>query len=101
MWSWTLTFRILINRKALESIRTLSEKSRRVVMEKLKILQEDPFPGSGSDKECLHVHGREDTYRLHISRTFTAFYRIHEQEKEVHVLAVLSIGQAHKWYGWF
>jgi mRNA-degrading endonuclease RelE of RelBE toxin-antitoxin system len=47
------------------------------------------------------VHGREDTYRLHISRTFTAFYRIHEPEKEVHVLAVMSIEQAHKRYGRF
>ncbi len=96
-----MTFRILINRKALESIQSLSEKSRRIVMEKLKTLQEDPYPGSGSDRECLHVHGREDTYRLHISRTFTAFYRIHEQEREVHVLAVMSIEQAHKRYGWF
>ena len=34
-------------------------------MEKLKTLQEDPFPGSGSDKERLYVQGREDTYRLH------------------------------------
>jgi len=68
-------------------------------MEKLKTLQDDPYPGS--DRERLHVHGREDTYLLHISRTFTAFYRIHEQELEVHVLAVMSIGQAHKRYGWF
>ncbi|WP_406600557.1 hypothetical protein [Methanoculleus submarinus] len=68
-------------------------------MDKLKTLQDDPYPGSG--KERLHVHGREDTYRLHISRTFTAFYRIHEQELEVHVLAVMSIEQAHKRYGWF
>ena len=93
-----MTFRILINRKALESIRSLSEKGRRIVMEQLKTLQEDPYPGSGSDKERLH--GREDTYRLHTSRTFTAFYRIHEPEKEVHVLAVMTIGQAHKRYGW-
>jgi len=68
-------------------------------MENLKTLQEDPYPGSG--KERLHVHGREETYRLHISRTFTAFYRIYEPEKEVHVLAVMSIEQAHKRYGWF
>lgn len=70
-------------------------------MEKLKTLQEDPFPGSGSDKERLYVQGREDTYRLHISHTFTAFYRIYEAEKEVHVLAVMPIEQAHRWYGRF
>ena len=94
-----MTFRILINRKALESIRSLSEKGRRIVLEQLKTLQEDPYPDNGSDKERLH--GREDTYRLHTSRTFTAFYRIHEPEKEVHVLAVMTIGQARKRYGWF
>ncbi|MDV2481928.1 hypothetical protein F8E02_07870 [Methanoculleus sp. Wushi-C6] len=96
-----MTFRILMNRKALENIRSLSEKGWRIVMENLKTLQEGPYPGSGSDRECLHVHGREDTHRLHISRTFTAFYRIHEQELEVHVLAVMSIEQAHKRYGRF
>ncbi|KUG20899.1 hypothetical protein ASZ90_009344 [hydrocarbon metagenome] len=86
---------------ALESIKRLRSKSRRIVMERLKTLQEDPYPGSGSDKERLHVHDREDIYRLHISRTFTAFYRIHEQEKEVHLLAVMSIEHAHKRYGRF
>jgi mRNA interferase RelE/StbE len=70
-------------------------------MEKLKTLQEDPFPGSGSDKERLYVQGRKDTYRLHIGHTFTTFYHIHEAEKEVHILAVVPIEQAHKWYGRF
>lgn len=70
-------------------------------MEKLKTLQEDPFPGSGSDKERLYVQGREDTYRLHTRQTLTAFYRIHAAENEVHVLAVMPIEQAHRWYGRF
>ena len=103
-----MTFRTLIDKKTLASIHTLSEKSQQIVMEKLKTLQEDPYPGAGgsgtrsnSDKERLYVHGREDTCRLHISRTFTAFYRIHEPEKEVYILAVMSIDQAHKRYGWF
>ncbi|KAF5041698.1 hypothetical protein DSECCO2_520350 [anaerobic digester metagenome] len=96
-----MPFRILINRKALESIQSIHPKSRRVIMDKLGALQEDPFPGSGGDKERLYVQGREDTYRLHISRTFTAFYRIYESEKEVHVLAVMPIERAHKRYGRF
>lgn len=70
-------------------------------MEKLKSLQDDPFPGSGSDKEQLYIHGREDTYRLHIGHTYTAFYRIREPEQEVRILAVMSLGQAHKRYGRF
>ncbi len=90
-----------MNRKVLEGIQNFRPKSRRVVMEKLKTLQEDPFPGSGSDKERLYVQGREDTYRLHIRRTFTAFYRIYAVEKEVHVPAVMPIEQAHRRYGRF
>lgn len=70
-------------------------------MDKLATLVEEPYPGTGSDKERLSVQGRDDTYRLHISHTFTAFYRIHEPEKEVLILAVMSIEQAHKKYGWF
>ena len=46
------------------------------------------------------THLRRVLYKKHTSRTFTAFYRIHEPEKEVHVLAVMTIGQARKRYGW-
>ncbi len=69
-------------------------------MEKLKILQEDPFPGRGGEKERLYTQDRDDTYRLHISHKYTAFYRIYVKEKEVHVLDIMSIEQAHKRYGW-
>lgn len=47
------------------------------------------------------MQGRDDTYRLHISRTSTAFYRIRESEQEVLVLTVISIEQAHTKYGNF
>ncbi|WP_342678806.1 MULTISPECIES: type II toxin-antitoxin system RelE family toxin [unclassified Methanofollis] len=100
-WSWTLAYKILIDRKVGESLRRLSPKSQRIIMDKLSTLVEDPYPGNGSDKERLCVQGRDDTYRLHISHTYTAFYRIHEPEKEVRILAVMSIEQAHKKYGWF
>jgi mRNA interferase RelE/StbE len=96
-----LTFRILIDRKTLETIRSFRPKSQRIIMDKLKSLREDPFPGSGGDRERLHVKGREDIFRLHIGHSFTAFYRIHEPKKEVHILAVMSTEQAHKRYGRF
>jgi len=38
-------------------------------------------------------------YRLHIGRTHTAFYVILEDEKEVRVVDLLDIDQAHKRYG--
>lgn len=39
------------------------------------------YPGHPGDKEKLS----ENTYRLHISRTYTAFYRINEEKKVVRV----------------
>jgi mRNA interferase RelE/StbE len=96
-----LAYKVLIDRKVGESLRRLNPKSQRIIMDKLAVLVEDPYPGTGSDKERLHMQGREDTYRLHIGHTYTAFYRIHETEKEVLILAVMSIEQAHKKYGFF
>jgi hypothetical protein len=38
-------------------------------------------------------------YRLHIGRTHTAFYDILDAEKEVRVVEILDIDDAHKRYG--
>lgn len=58
-----------------------------------------PYPGRGmGDKERLIVEG-ELIYRLHIGRTYTAFYIIDEESKSVKVLEILSIETAHKKYG--
>jgi hypothetical protein len=36
---------------------------------------------------------------MHISRTYTAFYTVVEDESEVRVLEILSIDEAHDRYG--
>jgi mRNA-degrading endonuclease RelE of RelBE toxin-antitoxin system len=92
-------YRVLIDRKALGYVNTLPEKSQRIVKENLKKLGETPYPGTGKgDKEKL-THRGETLYRLHIGRTFTAFYRTYEKEKEVKILKVMTIEQAHREYG--
>jgi hypothetical protein len=53
------------------------------------------WPG---DKERLVVAG-EDVYRLHIGRRYTAFYVIDDEQKLVRVIELVSIGEAHKKYG--
>jgi mRNA-degrading endonuclease RelE of RelBE toxin-antitoxin system len=94
-----LTYRVLIEEKALEFLSLLPEKSRRIVRERCLTLADDPFPGKGGDREVLHFPGFRKLSRLHIGRSYTALYRIFEDEKIVRILAIMTIEQAHKMYG--
>jgi mRNA interferase RelE/StbE len=95
MASW----RVLIDEDALKFLENLPEKSLRIAKEKLRILEEDPFPGKHGDKELIQRKGHKDTYRLHISRSYTAFYRVYKDERIVKVLHITTIEQAYKLYG--
>jgi mRNA-degrading endonuclease RelE of RelBE toxin-antitoxin system len=77
----------------------LDEKSERICRENLGYLAENPYPGQGrGDKERLPIDG-EQRYRIHVGRTWTAFYSIVEDEGEVRVAEILPIDEAHKRYG--
>jgi mRNA-degrading endonuclease RelE of RelBE toxin-antitoxin system len=97
-----VTFRILIDEvEALPFVSSLPEKSRRIVLEKLFSLEDDPFPGKGGDKELIKApKGRSDekVYRLHIGHSYTAFYRVDVPDKAVYITEVMTIEQAHKKY---
>ena len=94
-----MSYAVFIDKDALDFVDALPDKSGRIVKENLKKLGENPYPGRGKgDKEKL-AHRGESLYRLHIGRTFTAFYRIYEDEKVVRVLKVMTIESAHKKYG--
>ena len=91
---------LLIEQDALEFINGLETKSERICKDNLKKLAEDPCPGSGKgDKERLVVDG-EEIHRLHIGRTYTAFYDIDNNANTVHIFEVLPIDEAHKRYGY-
>ncbi|MEE8179894.1 MAG: type II toxin-antitoxin system RelE/ParE family toxin [bacterium] len=94
-----MIYKVLIDREALRYVNSLPDKSQRIVKENLRKLGENPYPGFGKgDKEKL-THRGETLYRMHIGRTFTAFYRIYDKEKEVKILKVITIEKAHKEYG--
>ncbi len=95
-----VAYQLVIRKKALEFVNALPSKSQRIVIEKCKTLAYDPFSGQG-DKEIIHRKGHDDIYRLHISRSYTAFYKIYTNEKMVKILDITTIEQAHKIYGRF
>lgn len=91
---------VLLGDDAREFLDVADEKTERISKEKLAYLAESPYPGRGrGDKEKLPIDGRRDRYRMHISRTYTAIYTVLEDEKEVRVLEIVSIDEAHKRYG--
>ena len=95
-----VAFRIIISKRALEFIEALPPKNQRIVIEKCKTLAEDPFPGQGG-REQIKRKGHKDIYRLHIFRSYTAFYKIHAEESVVKILEIMTMEQAHKIYGRF
>jgi mRNA interferase RelE/StbE len=91
----------MIDEEAGEFLDNLSGKSNKIVKRKLLILEDNPFPKKGGDKELLISPKYKELYRLHISRSYTAFYRIIPDEKTVIILWLGTIDQAHKLYGRF
>lgn len=87
---------MVIDRKAKKLLDALPEKSRRIIKEKCTIFIDNPFPGSGGDKEQHHLEYK--LYRLHVGRSYTIFYQICEKEKLVKILEILPIDKAHKIY---
>jgi mRNA-degrading endonuclease RelE of RelBE toxin-antitoxin system len=93
-----LTHKLRIDKTALAFIEQLPEKSQRVVKEKLKILRDSPYPGKEEDKERLNLPDYV-LYRIHIARSYTAFYTIDESDLIVTILDIMTIEKAHKKYG--
>ena len=94
-----MAFEVRVRKQVAAFLETLPEKSRRIVTAALKALSDNPFPGSGGDKEILALPSGRSLYRLHIARTYTAFYGIDVEAGIVSVYELLSIEQAHKRYG--
>ena len=91
---------VLLGDDARAFLDVADDKTERITKENLGYLTENPYPGRGrGDKEKLPIDGRRDRYRMHISRSYTAIYTVLEEDKEVRVLEILPIDDAHKRYG--
>lgn len=91
---------VLLGDEVRDFLEVADEKTTRIVTEKLEWLADNPYPGRGrGDKEKLPIDGNRNRFRLHVSRTFTALYTVLEENKEVRVLEIVPIDEAHKRYG--
>jgi mRNA-degrading endonuclease RelE of RelBE toxin-antitoxin system len=71
-------FTIVIEKRAREFLKKIPRKSRRIIVDKIHELVHDPFPGGDTEKPD-HPHPPA-VYRLHVSRSFTVFSLIEEEE---------------------
>lgn len=95
-----MTYEVRIDQEALEFLHSLDQKSRRIIKENLRKLEEEPYPSpnaSSGDREKVTVKG-EEMYRMHISRSYTAFYNIKEDQNQVIITELVDIDKAHKMY---
>lgn len=91
-------YQVLVAQEVRELLDSVDDKSERIITDNLSRLKL-PYPGEGQgDKEKITWRGQA-VYRLHIGRTWTAFYDILEDEVVVKVLKVMPIDDAHKEYG--
>jgi len=89
---------VLVAERVAEFLDGLDTDSERIVRNNLAKLTE-PYPGRGKgDKEKITWRSRS-VFRLHIGRTWTAFYDIEPDSQVVKVLEVMPIEQAHQEYG--
>lgn len=94
-----MTYNVFVTYEIKEFFRYLDSKTSRIIKQNLKKLEQNPYPGKGTDdKERLPIQGKQ-RYRMHIGRTWTVFYSIIEEKKQVRISEIILIDDAHKKYG--
>jgi len=76
------------------------KRHRQFIKQNLRKLKDEPHPSpeaQSGDREKVTING-EEVYRMHISRSYTAFYVIKEDEEQVIVTDIVDIDAAHKMY---
>jgi len=96
-----LTFDVAIEQDLVEKINNFDEKAGGSSGRNSVRLSENPYPGKREEKEKFCLKAGFILYRLHIGRTWTAYYRIYDENTSVEILDIMTIEQAHKKYDHF
>jgi len=96
-----MSYKVILSPEAQEYLEKVDSKSEKIIKNKLKSLKEEQHPRPNrkaeGDVEKVEMGGQE-IYRMHISRTHTAFYWIKENEELVDITNIVDIDKAHKMY---
>lgn len=95
-----MTYEIRIGLDAAEFLGSQDEKTQSIIKKNLRKLKGEPYPSPearSGDREKVTVNS-EEIYRMHISRSYTAFYVINEDKQQVVVTDIVDIDTAHKMY---
>jgi mRNA interferase RelE/StbE len=78
-----MKFRILIHKKAYDSLKSLKSEERQRIVDKLKGLED--FPAVRLD--IVKIAGETDTFRLRIGN-YRGLFKVYEQEKIIVVVKI-------------
>lgn len=95
-----MTYEVRIDVDAANFLNSQDEKTQSIIKDNLGELKEEPYPSpeaKSGDREKVTVNG-EEVYRMHISRSYTAFYVINKQKDQVIITDIVDIDTAHKMY---
>lgn len=95
-----MTYEVRIDVDAAEFLDSQNEKTTSIIKDNLSKLKEEPHPSpeaQSGDREKVTVNS-EEIYWMHISRSYTAFYVVNEEDNQVIVTDIVDIDTAHKMY---
>ena len=93
-----MTYEVRIDVDAADFLNSQDEKTQPIIKNNLGKLKDEPYPSpkaQSGDREKVTVKD-EEVYRMHISRTYTAFYIVDEEKEQVIVIDNVDIDTAHK-----
>ena len=83
---------------AIKSIKNLDAEWKKKIKKSIELCLSEPYKLTSRCNKKQIKGSKFKTYRLHVSMTYTVFYRVNDNEKTVLIVNILGINQAHSKY---